>query len=50
MLPYIRLPYKRSVVYLPLAEVVDLRGRGEVAERVQYGAEAEQDVGVVGAR
>ena len=36
--------------YLPLAEVVDLGGRGEVAERVQCGAEAEQDVGVVGAR
>ena len=36
-------------MYLPLAELVDLGGRGEAAERVEGRAEAEQEVGVIGA-
>ena len=38
-----------TVVNLPLAELVDLCGRGEATERVKGRAEAEQEVGVVGA-
>ena len=38
-----------TVVSLPLAELVDLCGRGEATERVKGRAEAEQEVGVIGA-
>ena len=34
---------------LPLAELVHLGGRTEAAERVEGRAEAEQEVGVIGA-
>ena len=35
---------------IPLAELVDLGGRGEVSERVERGAEAEEEVGMIWAR
>ena len=35
---------------IPLAELVDLGGRGEVTERVERGAEAEEEVGMIWAR
>ena len=40
----------KTMLKIPLAELVDLGGRGEVSERVERGAEAEQEVGMIWAR
>ena len=36
-------------ITIPLAELIDLGGRGKVADGVERRAEAEQDVGMIGA-